>query len=205
MDELVPEHVVGLGQGRADGEDDTPLEGLGDAARALAGSAAEGVGLLEVGIAGVQDDGLALLHLVAEQGAEPGVPTLGHASDLLRRQLLLGVVIDVEMIGLEDLELQPVPLDRVAPEVLGVGGWGEGEGEDRDEGENEARAGSHSPPGDSASRSKAHATAPFSGFSHSQARLRAIPSEAAATLCPPARTRASPGVCNAPRAGGHIL
>jgi hypothetical protein len=32
VDELVPEHVVGLGQGGADGEDDAPLVGLGDAA-----------------------------------------------------------------------------------------------------------------------------------------------------------------------------
>jgi hypothetical protein len=118
-----------------------------------------------VRVAGIKDDRLAVLHLVAEQGAVARVPTLAHPSDLLRRQLLLGVVINVEMIGLEDLELQVVPLHRVPPEVLGVGGRGEREGEDRDEGENEAYGGSHSPPEVSASRSKRHATRPAPAFS----------------------------------------
>ena len=62
--QLVAEHVVGLGQRGADRQHDAPLEGLGDAARALAGRAADGVGLLEVGVARVEDDGLALLELV---------------------------------------------------------------------------------------------------------------------------------------------
>src|SRR4029079_9105688 len=107
---------------------------------------AQGVRLLEMRVAGVQDDRLAVLHLVAEQGAVASVPTIAHASDLLRRQLLFGVVIDVEMIGLEDLELQPVPLHGVAPEVLGARVRGDGEDEDGDERKDEADGGSHSPP-----------------------------------------------------------
>ena len=55
-----PEHVVGLRDRPRHGEHDAPLHELGDAARALADEAGEDVGLLEVGVAGVEDDGLAL-------------------------------------------------------------------------------------------------------------------------------------------------
>jgi hypothetical protein len=38
--------------------------------------------------------------------------------------LLLGVVVDVEMIGLEDLELEAVPLHVVAPKYWALAGGG---------------------------------------------------------------------------------
>ena len=84
MYELVAEHMVGFGERAGQRQHDPPLQSFGDAARALANHAADHVGLLEVGVRGVEDERLASLHLVLEDAREPRVPALGHAADARR-------------------------------------------------------------------------------------------------------------------------
>jgi hypothetical protein len=55
---------------------------------------------------------------VAEELAEAAVPALRHAGDLLDVLPLLRVVVDVEVLGLEHLEVEVPVLDLVLAEVL---------------------------------------------------------------------------------------
>ncbi len=118
--QLVAQHVVGLGQRAGEGEHHPTLEDLGDAAGALPELPGQGVGLPEVGAAGVEDQCLAVREIVVEQPRQPRVPPLGHEGGVLDRQLLLGVVVDVEVLGLEHFELEVLVLHLVPAEVLRV-------------------------------------------------------------------------------------
>src|SRR5207249_1876376 len=60
--------------------------------------------------------------VVGEHLRQPRVPSLRHPRRLLRRRALLGIVVDVEVSGLEDLEVEGSIQNLVAPEILGVGG-----------------------------------------------------------------------------------
>ena len=122
--QLVPEHVAGVGQRAGGGHHDPPPQSLRDAARPLA-DPRHHVRLPEVRRAGVEHQRLAVLHLVLEDRGEPRVPALRQAGRQLRRRLLLGVVVDVEVLGLEDLEVEVPVLDLVLAEVLGARGSGE--------------------------------------------------------------------------------
>ena len=115
---LVADHVLELGVGAGEGQDHAVLEKLGDAARALTDVAADRVGLLEVRLRGVQDDRLAALKLVVQDAGEARVPPLRHACCVERRRALGRIVIDLEVIGLDDLEVEGPVLDLVLPEVL---------------------------------------------------------------------------------------
>jgi serine/threonine-protein kinase RIO1 len=55
---------------------------------------------------------------VIEHPFEPRVPALGHPRGNFDSLLLLRVVVDVEVIGLQDLEIEVLVLDLVAAEVL---------------------------------------------------------------------------------------
>ena len=72
--------------------------------------------------AGVKDQGLAPSQLVREQAGNPPVPPLRHSRGYARGGFFLRVVIDVEMIGLKDLEVELVVLDLVLAEVPALGG-----------------------------------------------------------------------------------
>ncbi len=62
---------------------------------------------------------------MVQDGAQARVPALGHPAEIDGRRLVVVVVVDVEMIGLEDLEIgAPVP-DPVLPEILRLGGCGD--------------------------------------------------------------------------------
>ncbi len=67
VDELVPEHVVGIGERSGHGQDDAPLERLGDPPGALADQPLDGVGLPEVLAHRVEDDDLPAAQVVAEE------------------------------------------------------------------------------------------------------------------------------------------
>src|SRR5207253_3582799 len=66
------------------------------------------------------------VQLGVEGLGKASIPALGHARRLLRHDLLIRVVIDVEVLGAQALEVERLVLHLVAPEVLlGAGGGGE--------------------------------------------------------------------------------
>ena len=65
--ELVANHVVGVGQRGAERQHDAALHAFGHAAGALADHRIDDVGLLEVGMAGVEDQRLAARELMREE------------------------------------------------------------------------------------------------------------------------------------------
>ena len=67
--ELVPDDVIEIGERAADGENDPAPQRLGHAAGAFAEVALDRIGLPELGRAGVEDQRLPPVELVAE---EPG-------------------------------------------------------------------------------------------------------------------------------------
>src|SRR5262249_43739920 len=77
------------------------------------------VRLLEVRGRGVEDDRLPFAELVAHHAREAAVPPLGHPGRVLYRSLLVGVEIDVEVLGLQHLVVELLVLDLVLAEVLG--------------------------------------------------------------------------------------
>ena len=57
-----------------------------------------------------------------EQPLETRVPSLGHARGDLHARLLARIEVDVEVLGLQDLEVEGSILNLVVPEVLRGGG-----------------------------------------------------------------------------------
>jgi hypothetical protein len=120
--ELVPEHVVRLVQRAREGKHDPSFQDFRDTARGFAELPEHCVRLLEVRVAGVQDQGLLTVELVVQETAYASVPSFGHATGLADDGLHLGIVIDVEVLGLEHLRIESLVLDLVAAEVLGIRG-----------------------------------------------------------------------------------
>ena len=119
--QLVTQHVVGLGERAREREHYTALEDLGHAAGALADAPLQRIGLAEVGPARVQDQGLASGQVVVEQAGESRVPALRHERGVLYGDLFLRVEVDIEVLGLEHLEIQALILHLVLTEVLRLG------------------------------------------------------------------------------------
>ena len=121
--ELVAEHVIGGLERTGEGQHDTALVRFGDAAGPLAELPLDDVRLAELRAAAVEDERLSPAEVMAEDRADARVPPLGHPRRHARRGLLFGVVIDVEVIGLEDLEREVAVLHLVLAEVpdLGLG------------------------------------------------------------------------------------
>jgi hypothetical protein len=116
--ELVADHVVGVGERAAERQHDAPSARLGDAARAFAEGATDHVGLLEVARGRVEDQWLAAAQRVIEQLGQARVPALGHARRQRHAGFFLRVVVDVEVLGLQDLEVEGLVLHLVLAEVL---------------------------------------------------------------------------------------
>ena len=72
-------------------------------------------------VARVEDDGLPARERVVERVRQPIVPTLRQLRRDLRRAALLGVLIDVKVLRLQNCELEAVVLHFVPAEVLCVG------------------------------------------------------------------------------------
>ena len=64
---------------------------------------------------------------------QPRVPPLRHAADVVHDVGFFVVVVDVEVLGLEDLEVELLPLHFVPPEVLRLRCRHQGESEGEDE------------------------------------------------------------------------
>ena len=118
MNELVADDVIGVGQRPAERQDDPPPQRFGDAARAFAELPLNRVGLFEVRMRRVEDERLASPQLMAEQALETGQPSLGHTRGDVDPFTLVWIEVDVEMLGLENLEIELLVLNLVAAEVL---------------------------------------------------------------------------------------
>ena len=122
VNQLVADHVVRFSERPGERKHDAALENLRHPAGALAQLSPNRIRLLEIRVAGVQDQRLAAVQPMVEDLGEPGVPALRQAPRLLGGRPLRRIVVHVEVIGLEDLEIEAAVLDLVAPEVLGCGG-----------------------------------------------------------------------------------
>ena len=131
MHKLVAENMVGLGQRAGERQHDAALHPLGDAARSLADHAADDVGLLEVRVRRIENEGLARLHLVLEDARQARIPALSHPADARGAFALVFVEINIEVVGLQHFELEIFVLDLVPSEVLRLSGHG-GSGTDEE-------------------------------------------------------------------------
>lgn len=122
VDELVPEHMLGLSKSARERHHDAPPQRFGDTTGAFSDHRLDDVGLLEVRVARVEDERLRSAKIVIEELGQASVPALGHARRSLDSRTLLRIVMDAKVRGLEHLELEGVVLHLVAAEVLGVGG-----------------------------------------------------------------------------------
>ena len=136
MHELVTDHVIRVGERPAEWQDDAAAERLGDAARALAQLAGNGVGLLEVGMRCVKDERLPAAQLMREQPLQAGVPPFRHTGGDVNPFTFFRVEVDVEMLGFQHLKVELLVLDFIAAEVLRRGRRGRRRGnEDRERGD----------------------------------------------------------------------
>src|SRR6478609_1984196 len=92
-----------------------------------------------------------------EHRTEPGTPALSHPACLHGRAAFSGIEIDVEVLGLEHLEIEGAILDFVLAEVLGLQRWagdGERKGKNETQTQGTARSSYHMkvPPRDNAER-----------------------------------------------------
>jgi hypothetical protein len=94
--------------------------------RCRARSVTPPVVLAEVGARREQDERLLLAELMVQHAREPRVGPLGHPRGVLHRDLLLGVVVHEEVLGLEHPPVEPVVLHLVLTEIaLCAGARGE--------------------------------------------------------------------------------
>ena len=120
---FVADDVIVLGVVAGQRQDHAIHERIGESARPFADHFRRGGGLLEVGGVRVESDRLARERVV-ERARKARVPALGLASDVVHHVRFTVVVINVEVLGLEDLEVEVLPLHLVAAEVLCVQGCG---------------------------------------------------------------------------------
>ena len=115
---LVLQHVLHVVVRTGERDDDAMLQEVREAAGAFRHLVRRGVGLLEVRKRGVEDDRLALAELMPQHGRELRVRALRHAGDVERGAVLDLVVVEIEVLGLEHLEMELGVLDLVLAEVL---------------------------------------------------------------------------------------
>ena len=118
MNQLVAQHVIGFLQRAGKRQYDAALQGLRHPARSLTRRAADLGRLFEMRMAGIHEKRLPPPQLVVEQLRQPGVPAFRHAPRLHDCLAFLFVVVDIEMLGLQYLEVEVVVADHVLPESL---------------------------------------------------------------------------------------
>ena len=106
VDDLVAEHAIGLRHRRRERHGDAAARRIGDAADRIRQQAGHDVGLRELGLAAVEHERLASGELVIEQRREARVPALGQLGGDARGAFFARVVIDVEVLGRENPEIE---------------------------------------------------------------------------------------------------
>src|SRR5260221_2658779 len=106
--------MLELGVVALERQDHAVLEELGD------GDSAADVGdvrLLHIRAGGVDDDRLATLELVVQDARQARVAALRHPRGVEGGGALFGIVVDLEVLGLDDFEVEGAVLDLVLPEL----------------------------------------------------------------------------------------
>jgi hypothetical protein len=67
-------------------------------------------------------------ELVIQEARHAGVPAFGHARRVLHGLLFFGIIVNVEMRGFENFEIEAFVLHFVAAKILGLGGIDGGAG-----------------------------------------------------------------------------
>ena len=113
--QLVTDHVVGFERRCAQWQEDTPLEALRDTFTSLH---LGDIGLVVRGVVRVKNQRLTTAQLVAQHSGYSRVPPFGHAGRLSGSVGFLIIEIDVEVLGLQNLEVEGLVLDSVTAEGL---------------------------------------------------------------------------------------
>jgi hypothetical protein len=116
--QLVTDHVIRFSHRRRQRQHDTPLQHFRDTAGPFAERSFDDVGLFKVGVRRIQHERLARGEPVLENPRQPRVPTLGHPRRLAGSLTFFRIEIDVEVFGLQYLEVKGLVLDLVPPELL---------------------------------------------------------------------------------------
>ena len=116
VDQLVSQDVIVVRGDAGQGNEDAPAEALGHPPFAGGDQPRDGVGLLEVGEAVVEDDLLRRAETEPQQVRVVGIPALKQVCRVQHRGCFPGVVIDLKMIRLQDGEVDDFVGNLVPPE-----------------------------------------------------------------------------------------
>jgi hypothetical protein len=94
---------------------------FGDSRRAVVDEAGHDECLIEIGLRAVEHDRLSPVQLFAEQNREPPEPPLRQTTDDVNRLAPILMKVDIEVLGVENLELVLPVLHLVLAEVLSRG------------------------------------------------------------------------------------
>ena len=112
--------MIGLAEAGAEWQDDAAFLVFRHSADAVAEQTRNDIGLSELGVAGVEHDGLAIGEGVVERLGEACVPALGQPAGLNRRIVAGGIVINRKVRRLENLKLEILVTHFIPPERLRV-------------------------------------------------------------------------------------
>ena len=119
--QLMAQDVIVFGVVAGERQDHAIHERIGEAAGALSDQLRRGGGLLKVRRVRVEHDRLAREGVI-EHARQACVPALRLTADVIDHVRFAVVVVDVEVLRLQDLEVEVLPLHFVSAEVLGVCG-----------------------------------------------------------------------------------
>ena len=121
VNELVPDDVAEFRDRSVCGDDDAPLEEFKKSAHPFRDESFRRVRLLEVNVGAVEDQRDPHVHGVVEFLLQERIALLREVGPPFRKLLHLGIIIDVEMIGLEDAPVEFGVLDFVPSEIEELG------------------------------------------------------------------------------------
>jgi len=120
MNQLMSDNVVGLSQGYAIRQDDSPFKRLGNSACSLAHSLRNDCCLLELRPARIDNERLTPFQLMIKDPAVASIPAFGHLSSLLNDFCFLLIKINVKMLGLHYFKIKFLVLNLIPAKILSL-------------------------------------------------------------------------------------
>src|SRR5262245_31910765 len=118
MDDLVAEHVIGVGQRRRKRQRNPSLPPFSHSGGAAVDEPGDDQGLVEIRLRAVEDDRLTPGQLVLEKPRETPPPSFRETSGDIDGLAPVLVEVNVEVLGLQNAELMAPVLNLVLAEVL---------------------------------------------------------------------------------------